>query len=152
MLTGVSTDALKAGDIGIDRPHISPDDRWLAFRAGIMAGAAKSYVVPLTPGRPVRRDEWMQIDEPTTTGRPCGWSLDARMVYLLLDTDGFRCLWGQRIGSDGRLAGTPVVIRHFHETSAATLSSSLGNPFSTNGFLYSTFRSSGNIWSLVRQP
>ena len=35
---------------------------------------------------------WIPVDEPTTTGRPAGWSLDGSVLYLLLDADGFRCL------------------------------------------------------------
>jgi hypothetical protein len=43
-------------------------------------------------------------------------------------------------------------VRHFHETDANVMSTSFGNPISPDGFLYATFRRSGNIWSLIRQP
>ena len=46
-------------------------------------------------------DAWQPVAQPTTTGRPCGWSLDGRTMLMLLDTDGFRCLWGQRVGPGG---------------------------------------------------
>ncbi|MCA1651495.1 MAG: hypothetical protein LC753_14875, partial [Acidobacteria bacterium] len=115
-------------------------------------GEGKSFVVPLTPGRPQRPDTWMAIDEPTKSGRPGGWSLDSRMVYLLLDTDGFRCLWGQRLDAAGRLEGKPVPVRHFHGADWAALSTSFGNAVSPDGFMYSTMKSRGNIWSLARRP
>src|SRR5262249_43629209 len=67
----------------LDRPHASPDDRWLAFRRN-RSGAGKSYVVGLPVGRAVNADEAAVVDEPTTTGRPAGWSLDSRVLYLLL--------------------------------------------------------------------
>jgi eukaryotic-like serine/threonine-protein kinase len=147
VVTGTSLDAILADNAVLNRPHASPDDRWLAFRSGV-----KSFVVPLTPGRPQPRAAWAQIDEPTTSGRPAGWSLDSRTVYLLLDTDGFRCLWAQRLDTArGRLDGTPIPVRHFHGADWASLSTSFGNTISPDGFLYSTIRSRGNIWSLVRQ-
>ena len=130
----------------VNRPHPSPDDRWLAFRSG-----EKSFVAPLRPGTPPSRDAWLPIDEPTTSGRPAGWSVDGRTVYLLLDTDGFRCLWGQRFDPKGRLEGTPFPARHFHGADWAALSTSFGIAFTPEGFLYSTMRSRGNIWSLMPQ-
>jgi Tol biopolymer transport system component len=135
---------------GIDRPHVSPDDRWLAFRSA--AQGQKSFVVRLTPGGVARGEDAMQIDEPTISSRPAGWSADASLVYLLLDSDGFRCLWAQRIGADGRLAGRPEAVRHFHGAEASDLSTSFGDAISPLGFLYSGMKSSGNIWSLQRQP
>ena len=152
VVSGTSFDAVRAQDAVPNRPHASPDDRWLAFRISNRSdGGGKSFVAPLTPGRPQHRDTWMAIDEPTTTGRPGGWSLDGRMVYLLLDTDGFRCLWGQRLDAAGRLDGTPVPVRHFHGVDWVSLSTSFGNAVSPDGFLYSTMRSRGNIWSLERR-
>jgi len=147
VVNGTWNDVISGGRGGVNRPHPSPDDRWLAFREG-----GKSFVAPLTAGRPPARDAWLPIEEPTTSGRPAGWSVDGRTVYLLLDADGFRCLWGQRFDPKGRLEGTPVPIRHFHGADWATLSTSFGIAFTREGFLYSTMRSRGNISSLVPSP
>jgi Tol biopolymer transport system component len=152
VVTGTSVELLKHATERLDRPHLSPDDKWIAFRGLLGGGVNKAYVARVTPGRPPPPEEWARIDIPPASGRPCGWSLDGLMVYLLLEIDGFRCLWGQRIGSDGRLAGSVVPIRHFHETDTAVMSTSFGNPISPDGLLYATFRRSGNIWSLIRQP
>jgi hypothetical protein len=40
----------------------------------------------------------MQVNQTTPGGRPAGWSLDSRTLYLLLDTDG----WALPLGSDRR--------------------------------------------------
>jgi serine/threonine protein kinase/Tol biopolymer transport system component len=153
VVSGNAFDAVTAPDAGLNRPHASPDDRWLAFRKNTGRGeGGKSFIVPLTPGTPPPRESWRAIIEPTTSGRPAGWSLDSRMVYLLLDTDGFRCLWGQRVGMAGELEGTPIPVRHFHAADYASLSTSYGNAVSPDGFLYATIRSRGNIWSLMRKP
>jgi hypothetical protein len=133
----------------VDRPALSPNDRWLAFRR-MRGTTAKVYVVPAAPGRTV--SSAIQIDEPTTTGRPCGWSPDSQILYLLLDTDGSRCLWGQRIDpATGRPVGKPYVVRHFHEFNAVGgVSTSFGNAVTSQGFLYETMSVRSSLWKLTR--
>jgi serine/threonine protein kinase len=130
----------------LDRPHASPDDRWLAFRRN-RGGAGKSYIVGLPAGRAVNADEAAVVDEPTTTGRPGGWSLDSRVLYLLLDTDGFRCIWGQSIDAAGRLIGKPSAVRHFHATQG--MSTSMGNAVNADGFVYEAADMTANIWKMT---
>jgi hypothetical protein len=66
----------------------------------------------------------------------------------LLDTDGFRDLWGQRIGGvSGRPEGKPYVVRHLHKT-ANIVSTSFGNAITAEGFLYETTRLTANLWRL----
>jgi len=134
----------------VDRPHASPNDRWLAVRR-VVGTSAKVFVAQLTAGRPTPGDAWQQVDEPTTTGRPCGWSLDSRVLYLLLDTDGFRCLWGQKVDPlSGRLVGQPYPVRHFHNPlQSDQFSTSYGNAITADGFLYGAARQTGNIWRLL---
>jgi Tol biopolymer transport system component len=149
VVSGASQDAFVVDDGEVSRPHASPDDRWLMVRR-IAGTNAKMLLGPLTPGRPPARDAWTEIDEPTTTGRPCGWSLDSRTAYMLLDVDGFRCLWGQRVDpAAGRPVGTPFVVRHFHRPQEEQFSTSYGNPFTVDGFLYGGRRLRANLWRLI---
>jgi eukaryotic-like serine/threonine-protein kinase len=136
----------------VDRPHASPDDRWLAFRHAV--GASGSiYVTRLAPNRPATLAEWRRIEQPTTTGRPCGWSLDSTVVYTFLDTDGFRCVWGQRIeGETGRLDGTVFPVRHLHVQMHNGPSTSFSNPVTSEGMLYERVVRTGDLWRLVRTP
>jgi hypothetical protein len=145
--TGASRDIVVApAGHQLDRPHASPDDRLLTFRQTI-GSVGKSYVIRLPPDRPVPVEAAAPIDEPTATGRPAGWSLDSRMIYLLLDADGFRCLWGQRVDPDaGALIGKPVPIRHFHRT--VGMSTSFGNAVTSRGFMYEASDVMANIWKL----
>jgi Tol biopolymer transport system component len=134
----------------LDRPHASADDRWLAFRQET-GERFTTYVVPLTPHRVAARSSWQRLDEPTTTGRPCGWALDTPTLFLLLDTDGFRCIWGQRVDpGSGRLQGPVFPVQHLHEQMEGTgPSTSLGNPVSAAGFLYERTIRAGDIWRLA---
>ena len=91
------------------------------------------------------------VDEPTTTGRPCGWSPDSRTLYLLLDTDGSRCLWGQHVDpAGGHLVGQPFIVRHFHQFGASGgFGTSLGNAVTSQGFLYEVPSLRSNLWLLT---
>jgi hypothetical protein len=130
----------------LNRPHASPDDRWLAFRR-LRGASGKTAVARLGLDRPVPADSVEAVDEPTASGRPAGWSLDSRILYLLLDTDGFRCLWGQRVDpAMGTLVGKPFVARHFH--AANGVSTSFGNAINASGFLYEASDSTSNLWNL----
>jgi hypothetical protein len=150
--TGLAQDLVTVSDGRLDRPHVSADDRWLAFRYQADS-MSKSFVVPLTPGQPVPHDRWQKIDEPTSTGRPAAWSLDSPTLYLLLDTDGFRCLWGQRVDpASGHVIGVPFPAKHFHGdqvASAGGVSTSYGNAISTAGLLYETVDQRADIWRLT---
>lgn len=136
----------ETADNELDRPHVSPDERWLAFRFGV-----ESYVARFSPGQPPPRNEWQLIDEPTMSGRPMGWSQRSDMVYLLLDTDGFRCVYGQAIDpATGRLKGRPTDVFHFHDRQplAPGLSTSFGDAVSALGFTYEAAHTRSDIWRL----
>ena len=144
--SGASATIVTGNQDRIERPSVSPDDRWLAFRQ-TRGNVAKTFLLPASPGAKVESAE--QVDEPTTTGRPCGWSPDSRILYLLLDTDGSRCLWGQRVDpATGHLLGKPYVVRHFHDL-AGQLSTSLGNAITEQGFLYETLSLRSSLWRLT---
>jgi Tol biopolymer transport system component/predicted Ser/Thr protein kinase len=141
--------AVSSAGGSLDRPHASPDDRWLAFRRQ-REGIGRTFVVRLARERPADadKDKLEAVDEPTTTGRPAGWSLDSRVLYLLLDTDGFRCIWGQRINPQtGALVGKPFAVRHFHRT--VGMSTSFANPVTTGGFIYEAADVTSNLWKLT---
>ena len=61
------------------------------------------------PDIPHRRNSGRKCRNRRRLGdRRDGWSLDSDILYLLLDTDGFRCLWAQRVDpATGALIGAP---------------------------------------------
>jgi hypothetical protein len=99
---------------------------------------------------------WHLVDEPTITGRPAGWSLDSRLLYLLLDTDRFRCLWAQQIDpGTGVPVGAPYPAYHSHGSQVATaggVSTTLGNAVSAGGFIYETVDTRSDLWQLTQSP
>ena len=69
------------------------------------------------------------------------------MLYLLLDTDGFRCVWGQPVDVSGRPTGKPMAVRHFHTTEG--MSTSMGNAVNADGFVYEANDMTANIWRMM---
>jgi len=141
-------EVVRAPNSTLNRAHPSPNDRWLAFRS-TEGTVSKVFIVPLVPGHAALPAEWTRIDEPTTTGRPTGWSLDSQVLFLLLDSDGFRCLWAQRVDATGKLVGQPYPARHFHRTLTQEFSTSFGNAMGPDGFLYGGSTMTGDLWRLV---
>jgi Tol biopolymer transport system component len=145
VMSGESQEVLRADQGRFGRTHVSPNDKWVAFSRG-----GKVRVAPIHPGQPAPEGSWTTVDEPTTTGRSCGWSLDSQVLYLLLDTDGFRCLWGQRIDPNtGRPVGKPYAVRHFHSTVAQEFSTAYGNAITSDSFLYGGGVLKANLWRLI---
>ena len=134
----------------LDRPHASPDDRWLAFRE-LHDGGNRVFVVPLTPGRPQPPDAWQPVAQPTTTGRPCGWSLDGRTMLMLLDTDGFRCLSGAarrpRRADRRGVSGPPFSWRADGQRRTEHQPRQSGN---RRGLSLRRAENTGNVWRLTR--
>jgi hypothetical protein len=145
VVTGHADEVLTGGLFG--RVHASPDDKWVAFQQ-----RGRLLVAPVRLGQPAPSSTWMSIDDSAGAGRPCGWSPDSKVVYLLQDTDGFRCLWAQRLDErTGQLTGKPYAVRHFHNTVVQEFSTSYGNAISPNGFLYGGGRLRANLWRLLRE-
>jgi hypothetical protein len=129
----------------IGRIHMSPDDRRMAFNF-----EGKQWIAPIYPDRPTPQAEWRKVDEQTVGPRACGWSMDSQVAYLLLDTDGFRCLWGQRVDpKTAVLIDKPFAVRHFHHTVSQEFSTTFGNAISAQGFLYGGVTLKGNIFRLT---
>ena len=146
---GSRVELIRGGEGRLDRPHTSPDDRWLAFRE-VTGQVSRVFVTSLAGARPAPRAAWQLVEQPTSTGRPTGWSLDSTVLYTLLDTDGFRCVWGQRLDPrSGQLSGPVFPVRHLHVQMDNGPSTSFSNPVTPDGFLYERVARTGDLWRLV---
>jgi hypothetical protein len=86
---------------------------------------------------------------PGSAERPCGWSPDSRLLYLLLERDGFRDLYAQRIeAATGKPAGEPFVVAHFHDPRRRWGSTPFGSAIVRNAFVFTQVETAGSIWLL----
>jgi hypothetical protein len=60
--------------------------------------------------------------------RSAGLSQDGRLLYLLHEHDGFRCLYARRLDPvNGHPMGEPFLVHHFHDASRRWGSTGFGN-------------------------
>ena len=133
-------------DARLGRLDLSPDERWLVFD---QAGTFR--LAPVRPGSPPLEHERVTVFEraPGSAERPCGWSPDSRFLYLLLERDGFRDLYAQRIeATTGRPVGEPVAVAHFHDPRRAWGSTPFGSAIVRNAFVFTQVETTGSIWLL----
>jgi eukaryotic-like serine/threonine-protein kinase len=140
--TGGRTPLLASGD-GFDRPMIGPDGAWLTIN-----GPGAVYVAPVHPDRASTQAEWtkiLEIDSPAE--RTAGMSPDGGQLYLLLERDGFRCLYALRLDpATGRPRGDPSLVAHFHDQSRQWGSTGRGSAVTSGLFIANLFETVGNIW------
>ena len=108
-------------------------------------------MVPLRPGGVPLESDWHDVLEipEGSAERACGWSPDSRLLYLLLERDGFRDLYAQRIDSErGTPVGGPFLVQHLHDPRMRWGSSSFGTAIVNGAFVYSQVESTGRIWLL----
>jgi Tol biopolymer transport system component len=134
----------------VGRADISPDDRWLTV-------SSQRYVriAPARPGNPPDEREWTTILNKPEAGaeRACGWSPDGRLLYLLLERDGFRDLYAQRIDpARGTAVGEPFIVQHLHDPRRRWGSTPYGSAIVSNAFVFSQVETTGSIWLLDPGP
>ena len=154
--TGERRTVAEHGDDGsLNRPHLSRDNRWLAFR--IMRPANQVYVAPFGGAYPIPRSSWVPVGAPENDMRPIGWSPSGRMLYLMSSRDGFRCLYVQPM-QDGHPLGQIRLVRHLHNIRAAggggssVVSSGPGNVVTRDRILMDFPTQVVNIWSMQIGP
>ena len=146
---GTEADLVRHPTFNIGRADISPDGRWLAFNAQRLG---ETWIAPVRPGNPPGEHEWKLIRKATTQDsaeRTCGWSPDGRLLYLLLERDGFRDLYAQRIDqARGAPVGEPFIVQHLHDPTRRWGSTPFGNAIVSNAFVFTQVEMTGSIWLL----
>ena len=129
----------------IGRPLVSSDERFMSF---ITEGQA--WVAPFSGSSRISPSDWQPIHKLARTGdRTCGWSPDGRLLYFLLEDDGFRCLYAVRIDPDtGRATGNMTAVAHFHSASREWGSTGFSSAVANGLFVFNQVETSGNIWML----
>jgi Tol biopolymer transport system component len=146
--TGSKQDALDDPSSIIGRLDPSPDDRWIVFNSV----GGRIWIAPLRPGTPPSKSDWVPIHDPApgSAERPCGWSPDGRLLYLLLENDGFRDLYAQRVDPiRGTPVGAPFIVQHLHDPRRRWGSTPYGTGIVRNAFVFTQTESEGSIWLLT---
>jgi hypothetical protein len=142
--TGARTQLVSPSRGRIDRPMIAPNSQWMTFNTG--TGVQRA---PLHPDRGSPESEWVTLvtfDRPWTE-RTTGMSPDGRLLYLLLERDGFRCLYALPLDpATGSARGKPYAVAHFHDASRYWGTTGLGSAVAANLFVASLFEITDNIW------
>ena len=139
---------LLQGSQAIDRVLFGPADRWMTFNV-----PEHVYLAPLHADGASPEHEWMPILATPGAGRSAGLSPDGSLLYALLETDGFRCLYGVRLDpKTGQPRSDPFLIAHFHDAARSWGSTGLGSAAVNGLFVADLFETTSNIWigSLAR--
>jgi Tol biopolymer transport system component len=138
----------------LNRPTLSPDNRWIAFRA--MDGRTQTvYVARFDRPLPLPADTWVALSEAERDLRPVGWSPSGRMLYLFSARDGFRCLYVQRMDpATGRPLGQATLVRHLHNVraigggGASVVSTGAGNAVGRRQIIFDFPDQAVNVWQM----
>ena len=151
--SGEKSEPLQDGGYWINRFHLSPDNRWAVFRVSTSANTGRIFIAPVRlGGPPTPESDWILIREGAGSDRPApAWSPDGRLVYLLLDSDGFRCLWAQRLNSAHRPEGLPFAVLHSHGAAHAFISTGFGRAIAGGKFVFNQIETTGNVWTTNAQ-
>ena len=127
------------------RPLVSYDERFVSFLS-----EGQAYVAPFTVSARIAREQWQPILAMTRSGeRTCGWSPDSRLLYFLLERDGFRCLYAIRIDpATGRASGELFPVAHFHDASREWGSTGFSSAVANGIFVFNQVELAGNVWML----
>jgi serine/threonine protein kinase/Tol biopolymer transport system component len=146
--TGVRTPFITSSRGPVDRPMISPNGAWLTFNA-----PGGVYLAPVHSDRAPTDAEWTRILETTSAGRTAGMSPDGSLLYLLLERDGFRCLYSLKLDpATGQPRSEPSVVTHFHDEARRWGTTGLGSAVAANRFVASLYETTGNIWMTTIGP
>jgi hypothetical protein len=75
-------------------------------------------------------------------------SPDGRLLYVLLERDGFRCLYAITLDPEtGQRRSDPLVVAHFHDPARQWGSTGHGSAAAAGVFVVELYETTGNIWT-----
>ena len=147
VVDATATDALIATSGTIGRVDITRDGRWYAF-----VTEGHIWIAPVRAPKATDRSEWIRTlaQVPNASDRSCGWSPDGRLLYMLLERDGFRDLYALRVDpATGRASGEPFVVQHIHDPRRRWGSTPYGTAIADNAFVFHQTEMTGRLWLLT---
>jgi hypothetical protein len=78
------------------------------------------------------------------------WSPDDNIIYFIANTDGFRCIWGQRLDpASKQLRGEPFAVTHFHQARRSLRiadTGEIGLAVARDKVVVAEAERTGNVW------
>ena len=107
--SGARIELIRAAQGSFDRPMFGPGRTWTTFNSN-----GGIHVAPVHLDRAAPEAEWTTILKTTGAERRAGLSPDGSLLYVLLERDGFRCLYALKLDvATGRQRGEPFLVSHF---------------------------------------
>ena len=104
-------------------------------------------MAPVHPDGPATETEWTRILQTNAAERTAGMSPDGSLLYVLLERDGFRCLYAIKLDpGTGRPRSDPYLVAHFHDQARQWGTTGFGSAVASGLFVASLFETTGNIW------
>jgi Tol biopolymer transport system component len=136
--SGVQREIARGGTLSYAR--LSPDGK------SVVLGRAEGGRLRFSMARTDEPGEFPVI-EGNGNDVAVGWSPDGSLLYFLLQRDGNRCLWAQRVEPTKRhLVGEAFAVQHFHKMTQAFIRLSTGRVIGGGRFVYSSSESPSNVW------
>ena len=143
--SGERTPMVAVASGSVDRPLFGPDGRWVAFNTSNSNRGV--FVAPVYADRATPDSEWTKLVALNGGERSTGLSPDGGVLYLLLEGDGFRCLYAMRIDpSTGESRGEPFLVAHVHDASRRWGSTGYGSAVVRGMFVATLLETTGNLW------
>ena len=130
--------------------RLSPDGRWMALMDWFSADRARVIVVPYDGVTTATMSQVIPITDGQTVAEETVWSADGNTLYLVSETDGYRCVWSRRV--DPRTIqpmGPLTAVAHFHRARqqiVSTVASAQRIDISPAGLIFAMDERRGNIW------
>jgi hypothetical protein len=141
LLTGERHDLIDAPS-EISYPMFGPDARWAIFNI-----TGEIVHTSVYPDRDTPQPEWTTILKRGPSERSAGISPDGGLLYVLLESDGFRCVYGLTLDRHSGLPrGEPFPVAHVHNSSWRWGSTPYGSAVGAGLFVADLYESRGNIW------
>jgi eukaryotic-like serine/threonine-protein kinase len=122
-----------------------PNGTWVTFN-----GPGGIYVAPVHADRATEEAEWtliLEISAGSNSERTAGLSPDGGLLYVLLERDGFRCLYAMKLDVEsGKARGEPFLVQHYHDATRRWGSTGMGSAVADGVFVADLFETTGNVW------
>jgi eukaryotic-like serine/threonine-protein kinase len=115
LASGVSVPILEHPTLGLDQPHVSPDNRWIVFVATISPNRTRIFLSPLGHVPATDPTQWIAVTDGNSRDDKPRWLGGDALIYYS-DRDHFGCLWKQRLQPGSKQPiGAPSPVYHLHE-------------------------------------